>query len=68
MFRMLGNLSWCVSAGGLIGGMYGRLYGWTPHHAIAPTMLIVIGVVALVLGGTFHGWGEKGAGGKAGNA
>jgi hypothetical protein len=68
MFRMLGNLTWTVSVVCLLGGMYGRLYGWTPHQAVAPTMLIVVGVVALVVGGTFHGLAEKGAAGKAGNA
>jgi hypothetical protein len=48
--------------------MYGRLYGWTPHQAVAPTMLIVVGVIALVLGGTFHGLAEKGATNKTHNA
>jgi hypothetical protein len=68
MFSMLGNLFWCVSVVCLLGGMYGRLYGWTPHNAIAPTAVIVAGVVALVLGGTFHGMAGKGDEGKAGNA
>lgn len=61
MCRALGNLAWCVSVTCLLGGMYGRLYGWTPHHALAPTAMIAIGVVALVVGGTFHSLAEKGA-------
>jgi hypothetical protein len=43
----------------LLGGMYGRLYGWTPHNAIAPTGLLVMGVAALILGGLLHGAADK---------
>ncbi len=68
MFRMLGHLAWGVSVVCLLGGMYGRLYGWTPHREVAPSALVVAGVVALILGGMFHSLAEKGAANKPGRA
>lgn len=68
MLRMLGHLAWGVSVVCLLVGMYGRLHGWTPHREIAPTALVVAGVVALILGGAFHSLAEKGTASKPGQA